>query len=165
MTLNVNNGSIGSSPTITALIIGNENALELNYAAGSGAATDFTWQYTVTAAPGFILTDASASLVGIPPATLAETLFGNGNPSPFPQIVGSITLLTAPSSQTINIAPPQFSLLAVKDQATGAAGEASALINGFSVTPVPGPVVGAGLPALIAACGGLIGLARRRRRA
>lgn len=36
----------------------------------------------------------------------------------------------------------------------------------FSATAnaVPGPVVGAGLPGLIAACGGLIALARRRRK-
>jgi hypothetical protein len=34
----------------------------------------------------------------------------------------------------------------------------------FDIAAVPGPVVGAGVPGLVAACAGLLGLARRRRR-
>jgi uncharacterized protein (TIGR03118 family) len=45
----------------------------------------------------------------------------------------------------------------------GINGEMNGLFAALNVS-VPGPIVGAGLPGLVAACGGLLALARRRRR-
>src|SRR6185437_14696212 len=67
---------------------------------------------------------------------------------------------TGTTQTNIALTGNPYSITAIYDVVTGGPASVNATIN----VAVPGPIVGAGLPGLLAACGGLIALARRRRR-
>jgi hypothetical protein len=129
-----------------------------------GGSTNFTSSFTQNA-PGTTDTGTLSTYLG------ASTLSG----PPFPPtttlasldlsvLLGSAVFppnLVTSMSVTSALASANFSLAAVYDvNATGTA-VSNATIN---ISAVPGPIVGAGLPGLIAACGGLLAFARRRRK-
>jgi hypothetical protein len=93
---------------------------------------------------------------------------GTGNIATF-NIVGNYTVTEDPGV-SLNILATGFAFLTGFDLTPGTfffssqGPEGPTVTFSATVVAVPGPIVGAGLPGLIAACAGLIGLARRRRR-
>jgi hypothetical protein len=153
ITLSSLNGGVIGALAIDPFNQFGEFGLKLTYIAQANAgSTDLTLSMGVIGPPPIV--DAFASLTGSGNATLSEQIF-NGLTG---QQIGDIQL-TANTSTTIFF-PPTTQIFAVKDQTGFPGSTTSVLIDAFSV---PGPIVGAGLPGLVAACGGLLALVRRRR--
>jgi hypothetical protein len=151
----LNGGVIGALTIDPFDLIPGEFGLKLTYIANANAGeTDLAMTMGVAGSPPIV--DAFASLTGSGDVRLDEQILNGLTDA----VLGEIHL-TGTDSTTIFF-PPTLQIFAFKDQANLAGGVTSVLINAYSV--VPGPIVGAGVPGVVAACGVLLALARRRRR-
>jgi hypothetical protein len=150
-----------------------EFGLTLNYAAVAmgGSFSDVAWLFDVTAAPGVLIHDVFAELNGTITffsgvATLGENVFVQGTSDLLAHLDLSLPAPPGLAADTKFFSPVAGVSVSKDQQNISFAGTdglvaTSLLTNAFSV--VPGPIAGAGLPGLVLALGGLIGLARSRR--
>jgi hypothetical protein len=125
-----------------------------NNPAGSGANFDAILSFDVTSL-GAPINDFHFALDGAvgPVLDVAKLTFPNGT---------AVTLSSSDNNNHTLTFAAVPSLHIQDDIGVSPGGTISSVHKSFS--QVPGPIVGAGLPGLVAACGGLLALARRRRR-
>jgi hypothetical protein len=117
-----------------------------------GGMQTFTSQFTNNAFPGSGLLVTESTFLGTPGAL--GTQLGTASFPPQP-LLGFATSVTNQSVSSGFSVTAEFDITATGD--VNSAGT-------IQLSAVPGPIVGAGLPGLMAACAGLLALARRRRR-
>jgi hypothetical protein len=146
---NVPATSVGVGPAFTTAGPGiGFNAFWNN--AGTTSA-DALLRFMVTAPANTPIVDFHLLLDGVVGSVLDVASLSNG-----------VTLSSSDNLEHAVSFAPVTSLFVTDDIGVNPGGTISSVEKQFS--QVPGPVVGAGLPGLIAACGGLVALARRRRK-
>jgi hypothetical protein len=170
------NGSIGTAwdfNLITALVqpadgagLMNANASDTHTGTGTdniiiylvatgftpGGMQTFTSQFTNNALAGSGLLVTESTFLGTPIALGTQLGTASFPPQPLLGVATSVTNQSVSDPYSITA---EFNITATGD--VNSAGT-------IQVSAVPGPMVGAGLPGLMAACAGLLALARRRRR-
>jgi hypothetical protein len=147
---NVPASSVGVGPSVLTTA-GPGLQFNANWQNTGTTALDAAIGFTVTAPATTPIADFHLLLQGVLGSVLDVATLSNG-----------VTLTSSDNLEHAISFAPVTSLLVTDDIGVNPGGSVSILDKQFS--QVPGPVVGAGLPALIMACGGLLALARRRRR-
>jgi hypothetical protein len=145
---NVPATSVGVGPAFTADPGVLFNAFWNNAGATSA---DALITFNVTAPAATPIVDFELQLTGVVGSVLDVASLSNG-----------VTLSSSDNLAHRVTFAPVTSLLVTDDIGVNPGGTISGVDKQFS--QVPGPVLGAGLPGLVAACGGLVALARRRRK-
>jgi hypothetical protein len=145
---NVPASSVGVGPAFTADPGLTFNAFWNN--AGTTSA-DAVISFMVTAPAATPIVDFELMLGGVVGSVLDVASLSNG-----------VTVSSSDNLLHRATFPPVTSLLVIDDIGVNPGGTVSLVEKQFS--QIPGPIAGAGVPGLIAACGGLLALARRRRK-